>query len=292
MDRGVIERVRAFSRTVADRTGTVSDRFLGLRRPMVESRILWEIGPDGIEIRDLRSRMGLDSGYLTRVLQSLARQRLVSVQTDRHDRRVRRVRLTKSGRAEVAEIDRLSDGVARELVEPLNASQRERLVTAMDEVRRLLQAPAVRVDMADPHSSDAQWCLQQYFAELRVRFEDGFDPGRDPADESDLVPPAGALFVARLHGRPVGCAAIRFHAGEPPQIKRMWVARTARGAGIGKRLLAVLERYARDAGAKRVRLQTNRALTEAIQLYRSSSYKEVEPFNDVPYAHHFFEKRL
>jgi ribosomal protein S18 acetylase RimI-like enzyme len=72
----------------------------------------------------------------------------------------------------------------------------------------------------------------------------------------------------------------------------MWVARDARGMGLGRRLLTELERYARQAGAAAVRLETNRALTEAIQLYRSSGYREVAPFNTEPYAHYWFEKSL
>ena len=72
----------------------------------------------------------------------------------------------------------------------------------------------------------------------------------------------------------------------------MWVAETARGLGIGRRLLAELEGHARAAGARLVRLETNAALTEAISLYRSAGFREVDPFNDEPYAHHWFEKDL
>ena len=72
----------------------------------------------------------------------------------------------------------------------------------------------------------------------------------------------------------------------------MWVADAARGLGIGRRLLGELERRAPEAGVRTVRLETNRALEEAIGLYRSAGYREVEAFNDEPYAHHWFEKRL
>jgi ribosomal protein S18 acetylase RimI-like enzyme len=72
----------------------------------------------------------------------------------------------------------------------------------------------------------------------------------------------------------------------------MWVAPTARGLGLGRRLLTELERLAAEHGVRRVRLETNRNLTEAIALYRSAGYREVSPFNDEPYAHHWFEKQL
>ncbi len=144
-----------------------------------------------------------------------------------------------------------------------------------------------------PTSPDALWCIAQYFSELNARFEAGFDPSLSiSADERDLTPPAGALLVARLHARPVGCGALKFHPGAPAELKRMWVAPEARGLGLGRRLLQELERHARDTGVEVLRLETNRVLSEAIALYGSSGYREVEAFNDEPYAHHWFEKRL
>src|SRR5438105_164608 len=123
MDVVGIERVRAFNRTVAERIGALSDHFLGRGRPMGESRILWEIGLEGTEVRELRGRLGLDSGYLSRVLRSLARQGLLTVVASPDDRRVRHVRLTDAGRAERAELDLRSDEVAWSFLEPLNALQ-------------------------------------------------------------------------------------------------------------------------------------------------------------------------
>ena len=91
---------------------------------------------------------------------------------------------------------------------------------------------------------------------------------------------------------PIGCGALKFHDNEPAEIKRMWVAESARGLGIGRRLLSELEHHAADHGAGAVRLETNKTLAEAISLYRSAGYVEVAPFNDEPYAHHWFEKPI
>jgi len=293
MDASQVQGVRRFSREVAQRIGALSDRFLGRARPMGESRLLWEIGPDGTEVRALRARLGLDSGYTSRVLRSLERQALVTVGPSAADQRVRRVRLTSAGLAERAELDRRSDEVASGILEPLSAGQRARLLGAMEEVERLLRASAVRVAIEDPESADARWCLERYFAELDARFEAGFDASQSiSADAPELRAPAGALLIARLHGRPVGCGALKFHPGAPAELKRMWVAPNARGMGLGRRILEELERVARDGGARVVRLETNRALVEAIALYRGSGYREVAAFNDEPYAHHWFQKRL
>jgi ribosomal protein S18 acetylase RimI-like enzyme len=87
-------------------------------------------------------------------------------------------------------------------------------------------------------------------------------------------------------------AAVKHHADALSEIKRMWVAETARGLGIGRRLLGELEASAAGRGAPAARLETNQALAEAIALYRSAGYDEVAAFNDEPFAHHWFEKSL
>jgi GNAT superfamily N-acetyltransferase len=163
----------------------------------------------------------------------------------------------------------------------------------MAEVERLLVASTVQVTVSDPRHPDARACLQAYFGELSQRFDGGFDPARSiSADDAELTPPAGLLLVATLHGEPIGCGALKFHGDAPAEIKRMWVAPTARGLGLGRRLLTELEAHAAAHGVRTLRLETNRALAEAIGLYRASGYREVAAFNDEPYAHHWFEKTL
>jgi DNA-binding MarR family transcriptional regulator/GNAT superfamily N-acetyltransferase len=293
MDALAIQQVRSFNRTVAERIGALDDRFLGRARPMGEARTLWEVGPGGTEVRALRARLALDSGYLSRVLRSLERQGLVTVGTSPDDRRVRRVHLTETGLAERAELDRRSDEVALGILEPLSNGQRTRLVMAMRDVERLLRATMVRFAIEEPTSTDARWCIEQYFSELNARFDAGFNPSLSiSADAHELTPPAGAFLIARLGARPVGCGALKFHPGAPAELKRMWVAPEARGLGLGRRLLQAQERHAMDQGVEVLRLETNGALSEAIALYRSSGYREVPAFNDEPYAHHWFEKFL
>ncbi|TMF65686.1 MAG: GNAT family N-acetyltransferase [Chloroflexi bacterium] len=217
----------------------------------------------------------------------------MKLEPDREDRRVRFVRLTRLGRAERQELDRRSDAVAWSFLEPLSPQQRTRLVSEMTELERLLGASLVTIAVEKPTTPDARWCIQQYFAELNARFDGGFDSARSiSADSSELVAPAGALLIARLRGRPVGCGALKFHHRAPAELKRMWVVPDARGLGLGRRLLLELERLARRNGAGAVRLETNRALKEAVALYRSAGYREVKAFNDEPYAHHWFAKRL
>ena len=98
---------------------------------MGESRVLWEIGPAGAEVRELRFRLGLDSGYTTRVLQSLERHGLVTIAPSRADGRVRLARLTRAGRAERLELDRRADRVARGLLEPLGKKNVQKLIDGL-----------------------------------------------------------------------------------------------------------------------------------------------------------------
>ncbi len=160
-------------------------------------------------------------------------------------------------------------------------------------VERLLMASLVEVAVEDPSSDDAQFCIDQYFREIDARFDNGFDPSiANSAGVDELTEPAGLLLVARLRGDPVGCGALKFHGTSPAEIKRLWVSAGARGIGLGKRILTDLERRAAANGAAAVQLDTNRNLTEAIAMYRSSGYVEIPAFNSEPHAHHWFEKPL
>jgi DNA-binding MarR family transcriptional regulator/GNAT superfamily N-acetyltransferase len=293
MDVAMVDQVRTFNRAVMQRIGALNDSFLGRQRPMGQARLLWEIGPEGAEVRELRTRLDLDSGYLSRLLRALEADGLVIVEPSKADRRKRFARLTPAGRAEHDVLDDRSDEVARSFLEPLGASQRERLVGAMDTVQRLLTATLVEIRPVDPTHPDAQRCIAAYFAELDRRSDAGFDPAAGISAEPDeLRPPAGLMLVAYLRAEPVGCGAVKHHDDAPSEIKRMWVAEQARGLGIGRRLLAELEAEAARSGARSARLETNRALAEAIAMYRSAGYVEVPAFNDEPFAHHWFEKRL
>jgi len=293
MDMVQIDQVRQFNRTVTERVGVLHDHYLGCDRPIGEARLLWEIGEEGQDVRQLREHLALDSGYVSRLLRSLEADGLVTVEPQPRDRRVRTIRLTDAGRAERAVLDGRSDELASSLLEPLNTAQRARLTAAMAEVERLLTAATVTLDAVDPDHPDAQHCLRSYFAEIQARFETGFDPARSLLpDAGELRPPRGLFLVARLHGEPVGCAGLKLPPGAPAEIKRMWVAPRTRGLGLGRRFLTELETQAAQQGCEVLRLDTNKALTAAIGLYHSSGFQEVAAFNDEPYAHHWFEKRI
>jgi DNA-binding MarR family transcriptional regulator len=292
MEAAMIGQVRSFNRLVTQRVGALDDRYLARGRPLGEARVLWEIGDDGCELRVLRARLEVDSGYLSRLLRSLEGAGLVEVGPSEEDRRVRTARLTAAGSAERAVLERRSDELAQSILEPLSPSQRERLVAALGEAERLLGVALVRFSEVDAGGREARTCLQAYASELDDRVGTGTAWPAIAATVGELRPPRGLFVVAHLRAEPVGCGGLKLPPGRPAEVKRMWVAERVRGLGLGRRLLAELERRAASAGCDAIRLETNRALTEAIALYRSSGYEEIPPFNDEPYAHHWFEKAL
>src|SRR4051794_12361118 len=267
-----VEQVRRFNRTVTRRIGALNDEYLATGRPLGASRLLWEIGPDGAELRGLRARLGLDSGHLSRLLRRLEDDGLARIEPDASDRRVRVARLTAKGRRERDLLDSRSEDLVHSMLDPLRPRQREQLVEAMATVERLLTASMVELRAVDPDHDDARRCIRAYFAELAERSNGRFDPRTSlPADRRELMPPNGAFLVAYLDGTPVGCGAVKHPpSASAAEVKRMWVAAPARGLGLGRRLLEELEGRARAAGASSARLETNDVLVEALGMYRSA----------------------
>src|SRR3954454_2028916 len=288
-DAAMVAQVRRFNRTVTMRAGALEQRFLGLDLTLGESRLLWEIGEAGCELRTLRARLQLDSGYLSRVLRTLEARGYATVEPSPSDRRVRVARLTRKGLSERRTLDRRSDSSAAAILAPLDEVTRERLVTAMREVERLLVAAEVELVAVDPASDVARWCIEEYFAELSRRSGGRFDRSAAiSAEPHELVPPHGRQLVAFLHGEPAGTGVVKHHPGAPSEIKRMWIAPAARGIGLGRRLLLELEELVRQSGARVAHIETNAALTEAIALYKSAGWTEVPPFNEEPFADFWF----
>lgn len=294
MDAEQIQAVRSFNRTVTRRIGALDDSYLSRGRPLGEARLIFEIGlSDGIDLRSLRNRLGLDSGYLSRLVRSLEGQGVLESRRKAEDGRVRELSLTAKGREEWQAYDTLSDDLARSILEGLNEGQRDRLVTAMAEVERLVRAAGVTIGQEPADSDDAQYCLREYRAELAARFEGGFDPSKgNNLTVEEMTPPAGYLLLARLNGKPVGCGALKRLDAREGEVKRVWTSPDARGLGVASRLMDRLEQLAREVGFKAVKLDTNRTLAEAQAMYRKRGYRAIERYNDNPYAHHWFEKAL
>ena len=288
-----LAEVRRFNRTVTEHIGVLHDHYLGRGLTLGQARLVWEIGSAGSELRTLRARLGLDSGYLTRLVAQLVERGLVTTEPSAADRRSRLARLTREGLAERALLDERSDELALGVLDRLDEHERAELTAAMRTVEQLLTAGSVEIREVDPEHPDSRRCLAAYFAELEARSGTPFDPtAGSTAEPGEVRPPHGVFLVAYLRGVAVGCGALKHHPGAVSDLKRMWVDETARGRGVGRRLLGELERRAVAHGDTVVRLETNAVLGEAMDLYRKTGYVEVEPFNDEPFADHWFSKPL
>ena len=146
----------------------------------------------------------------------------------------------------------------------------------------------VEVDAGSPA---AQAAMTAYFAELAARFPAGFDP-TGYLEPDDYNPPRGRFFLAMSGDEVLGCGGLVWMDDATAEIKRMWIAPAARGRGLATRLLGFLEQTAFASGRPVVRLDTNPVLLEAIAMYRKNGYRDIERYNDNPYAGLWFEKRL
>ncbi|MER6204009.1 helix-turn-helix domain-containing GNAT family N-acetyltransferase [Streptomyces sp. NPDC001642] len=281
---------RRFNRYFTRRIGALDDHYLGQDRPLGEARLLFEIGA-GISLRELRGRLALDAGYLSRMAKSLEAQGLVRLTVPPQDTRLRLVELTEAGRVEVEEQQRRADALAAGLLTTLSPPQRAELARALATTQRLLRLAGITVALVDGATEDARACLDAYAADIDARFPEGFD-------KTDLVRPeevtgdAGAFFVAYEEGRPVACGALRTLEPGTGEIRHVWVHPGARRLGLARRILAELEQAAVEHGFTVVRLDTHAALTEAQAMYRACGYAEIPAYVDHVYADHWFEKRL
>ncbi|BCY10417.1 MarR family winged helix-turn-helix transcriptional regulator [Actinoplanes sp. L3-i22] len=287
MDAEQIERVRAFNRYYTQHLGLLTDRYLGQGRALGPARLLYEIGSRA-DLRDLRERLGLDAGYLTRLLRALQTDGLVEVRPHPTDRRARVAELTDLGHRERAELDERSRRAIVDSLGALTTGQRAELVRAQTTVHRMLRLAATTITPADPATAEARACLLRYAAELRERFPEGYDTGAltAPADVT------GTMLLAREDGQATGCGLWTRLSPGVAELRHLWIAPDARGLGLGRRLLTTLEADAAAHGITTMRLGTHRALVEAIDLYRRTGYMEIPNYSDSPYNQLTFEKPL
>jgi DNA-binding MarR family transcriptional regulator/ribosomal protein S18 acetylase RimI-like enzyme len=285
-----VSRVRRFNRAVTSEVGALDSSFLGRGRPLGAARVLNAIGQGRSDIAEIRDYLGLDSGLMSRLLRSLEEEGLIETMVHGEDARRRVATLTRAGQREFKAYDALSNAQAEALL--TRHARPDALLAAMDMIGSALGVLRTTIQEMDPKSAEARFCLGEYYGELARRFAQGFEVARsrDP-DASDMRRPRGAFLVAISDGLPIGCVALKT-GGELAEIKRLWVAPSARGLGLGRRLMDAAETAARELGIAVLRLDTNSALPEARKLYQSTGWREIARFNDDPYPDLFFEKRL
>jgi DNA-binding MarR family transcriptional regulator/GNAT superfamily N-acetyltransferase len=280
----LVTQVREFNRFYTRVIGVLEAGIAGTPYSLTEARVLYELaGRDEVAVADLRRDLGIDAGYLSRLLARFAADGLVARETSTSDGRRQIARLTEHGAAAYAMVDAQQVEAVERLLEPLGEQARQRLVAAMDVIRRSLggaSRPEYLVLRA-PGPGELGWIVSRHGAfaasergrpeveEARAaRIVAGFAERRDRHE---------AAWVAEADGEPVGCVLCL--AGEDPRtasLRLLLVEPHARGAGIGGRLVEECVRFARTAGYARLRAATAPRLVAAERLLARSGFTREE----------------
>lgn len=279
----VVDDVRAFNRFYTRVLGLLRPKLVGSPFGLAEARVLFELAhADAVEVAELRRRLGLDAGYLSRVLTAFASAGLVTRERSEVDGRRQVVRLTAQGREAFADLDRLQATAIDEMVAPLDDRQRRELVAAMDRIRRVLDPPpqtsAATVVLRPPGPGDLGWVVERHGA--RYAAEYGWDASfetlvarivADFAERADST--REAAWIAELDGERVGCVfCTASDAADTAHLRLLLVEAPARGAGVGTRLVDECVRFARRAGYTRMTLWTNDVLVAARRIYERAGF--------------------
>ena len=280
-----VRATRRFNRFYTRRIGVLEEGLLQSPFSLTEARILFELAdrsdPDAAALaRDL----GLDPGYLSRLLRGLRRRRLVASRPVPGDRRRRRLQLTEAGRGAFAELDARSQAAVDDMLRRLPGRERERLVRAMDRIQRLLDAPPVEsapVTLRPPRAGDLGWVVHRHgvlyareygwdarfeglVADVVAQFVRQFDAQRERA------------WIAERDGEPVGSVFLVRQSDEVAKLRLLLVEPAARGLGLGRRLVAECIAFARERGYRRITLWTNDVLHAARHLYEEAGFRVME----------------
>ncbi|MDT7563647.1 MAG: hypothetical protein QOG76_2271 [Pseudonocardiales bacterium] len=303
-----VARVRAFNRFYTRSIGVLRDSLVGSPFSLVEARLLYELAhrpaepvsgaagsgaagsgaAAGVEGADLRRLLDLDAGYFSRVVARLDTAGLVSRQAHPGDARRQLLRLTEAGRRAFDDLDERQAKAVRELLEPLSADRRATLTEAMGTIERTLSAPARprAVVLRPPEPGDLGWIVARHGA-LYVR-QYGGDPrfeamvARIVADYAKRPDPAReAVWIAEVDGRPAGSIACMTATQNDTQndtqngtakLRLLLVEPSARGLGVGERLVAECLRFAERVGYRRITLWTTSELAAARRIYQRAGF--------------------
>lgn len=283
--------LRAFGRFYTRRLGVLDEHLHATRFPLPAARVLWELAHGGPRSAGALAReLGVNAGYLSRLVQGLHAQGLLRVERPAADGRQRRLSLTAAGRRAFAPLDRRAQAQAAALLAPLTDGQQRELVYAAARMQALLapdEAPGGQGVTLRPHrAGDIGWIVSRHGALYAA--EHGWDlrfealVARIAADFIDRFDPAReACWMAERHGTPVGCVCLvqaRDEADGAPepgvaQLRLLLVEPAARGLGAGRQLVEACTRFARAAGYRRIRLWTNSVLVAARGIYQRAGYR-------------------
>jgi DNA-binding MarR family transcriptional regulator/N-acetylglutamate synthase-like GNAT family acetyltransferase len=276
-----VEAVRRFSRFYTREIGLLEEGFLHTPFSLPEGRVIYEVAQhDGVTATELAAALSLDGGYLSRLLGNLRRKGIVRRTRSEEDRRRIVLTLTERGREAFRTLDEASRQEIRALLERLSEPDRARLVDALTTVRTLLgdePAGGVPYILRDPGPGDLGWVVQRHaslyaeeygwdetfealVAEIVARFVRNFDPKRE------------RCWIAEREGVNVGCVFTVAKSKTVAQLRCLLVDPSARGLGIGTRLVRECIRFARSRGYRKMTLWTNDILVSARRIYEAEGF--------------------
>lgn len=280
----IVSEVRAFNRFYTSVIGVLGAGMHDTSYSLTEARVLFELGTtEAADAADIRAMLGLDPGYLSRILARFESDGLVSRERSAEDARRQVVRLTPKGRDTFAVLDRRSAAEIETLLAKLTDPERRRLVSAMGSVRSLLE-PAERREpyvIRPPRAGDLGWVVHRHgalyseeygwgaaFEALVARIVAEYVEDHDPRRE--------ACWIAEVRGEPVGCVFCVRKDDTTAQLRLLLVEPSARGMGIGGRLVEECLRFATAAGYRRITLWTRDVLASARRIYQNAGFELVE----------------
>jgi DNA-binding MarR family transcriptional regulator/GNAT superfamily N-acetyltransferase len=292
----IVDDVREFNRFYTRVIGLLRPDLAGSQFGLTEARVLFEVAhSNGATASDLRRELGLDAGYLSRILGSFTTAGLVDRERCGEDGRRQIIRLTDAGQRAFADLDRLQVEAIHALLAPLDEPHRQELVTSMGRVRRALGGPRPHPDVAirPPRPGDLGWVVERHGA--RYAAEYGWDVTfealvarvvADFAERGDAQREAG--WIAERDGERIGCVfGTATDRSDTAQLRLLLVEPSARGSGVGTRLVDECLRFAKRAGYTRITLWTNDVLSAARRIYEHAGFE-----CDRREAHHSFGQDL
>lgn len=289
-----MEAVRRFNRTYTRQIGVLHEHLLESPFSLTEARVLYEIAHrDDVTAGTLAGELGLDPGYLSRMLGAFGRQGLVSRKRSEGDGREFLLRVTAKGRQAFGRLDAASREQVGALLRTLCADDRGHLVDAMGTIQRLLGSgpgePAPWI-VREPGPGDLGWVIQRHgalyareygwdrefealVAEIVARFVQRFDPKRE------------RCWIAEKDGENLGCIFCVKRSKTVAQLRMLLVEPAARGLGVGRRLVEDCIAFARRAGYKKVTLWTNDILHAARHIYVKAGFRLVHEDRHHSFGH-------
>jgi DNA-binding MarR family transcriptional regulator/GNAT superfamily N-acetyltransferase len=281
ISKSSIAAVRRFNRMYTRRIGALQQGYMGSAFPLPQCRVLYELGQRGeATASELGAELDLDLGYLSRLLQSLRRQGVVQGEAAKEDARRVRLSLTAKGRKAYQLLDTRSRDLVAGMLGKLAEPEQTRLVGALQAVESVLEKKERRITLRPHRPGDMGWVVERHaalyheqdgwgapfealVAGIVMEFLERFDPRRE------------RCWIAERNGERVGCVFVVRQGATTAKLRLLLVEPSARGTGLGRRLVEECIAFARAKGYKKLVLWTHAHLAAARAIYRKTGFKKL-----------------